>query len=158
MSPIYKIYAILPSFIEPNRSEIVTKDGRYFSKRTPREWMDRLCLHTFSTVEGRRKVTKRLTGFTKKLPIIVEPCKVGAFPTHSFDDPNNMFIFQHTFQLKKTSDETRVIFPNGDWILVDRSPYVLQMQHQRLHILLSYCEQWKKETHYIEEDFRRLYH
>lgn len=138
----HRTYAVIPSFIEPYRSEIITEEGRFFSEQLPLQLMEAKCLETFSTVEGRRKAVQHHLSFEKKTPLLLEPCTIGAFPTHSMEHPECMYIFQHPLTIEEKSSFNRIHFPNGDTLDVSVSMYILQSQYARLHMMLSYCKQF----------------
>ncbi|WP_040204480.1 competence protein ComK [Neobacillus jeddahensis] len=95
-------------------------DGEYLSTVNPLMNIKNACTFYGGNLESRRKGTKLLINYSRKLPIIIEPVSgIYAFCTTSHDNPKGIwFFYEHIKDYEPVSGrETLVIFHNGQSII-----------------------------------------
>ena len=143
---VERILAIAPHFIGQTKSIVYTLDGKIKSEETPKQLIEQLCLRDFSTKEGRKQAVKKLFGYEKKIPILIQPCEIGAFPTTSSKNPNCCYIFQHPFHMKEKEKGHMILrLLNGEQLEVYASRYSLRQQSYKLQHILMTCRYLMKE-------------
>lgn len=138
--------ALKPVFTGEYQSKIITTNGIYYSKLPPNELLNRACLRYFSTKQGRTQAAALLLKFAHKPPFLIEPGKVGVFPTESSKNPECIWIFNHRFTVDEIAKGKSVItFMNGTSIHVPVSKFTILKQYERLHTLMSISRSMLRE-------------
>lgn len=95
-------------------------DDEYLSSINPLANIKKACIYYGVNFESRKKGTKLLINYSRKLPIMIEPVSgIYAFCTTSPDNPKGIwFFFEHIKDYKPVSArETLVTFHNGQSII-----------------------------------------
>lgn len=130
--------AIVPTFENQYRSQIITLDDIQFSTMSAFNLINNACIRYGSTMDGRANAVKALLSFTQKTPFIIAPFDISVFPTISAKHPECIYIFNHHFQIKELEKgKSRLTFFNGTRIDIPCSKYALHKQQLRLHSLLD---------------------
>ena len=132
------VLAVKAFFMGENKSKIITTHGIYYSVLTPLELLNKACINYSSTWQGRTDVATVLLDYSKKPPFIIEPNKIGVFPTKSSKSPDCVFIFNHHISVHEVAKGQSVItFMAGISVTVKVSKNIILKQYQRLHTLMS---------------------
>lgn len=130
--------AILPAFEIEYEAIIIETNNILHVKQNPFKLVKENCLDNGASYDGRRHSVVHLTGFSRCVPIPINPRKdIFAFPTHS---PKNMncswIIFKHIVQIERTKNKQQSIIhlSNGQSLTVDMSFHTLFNQKFRAFI------------------------
>ncbi|WP_157273122.1 competence protein ComK [Neobacillus bataviensis] len=96
-------------------SIVVEPEDEFLSPFKPLDLIKNSCAFYGVDYESRRKGTKLLIGYSRKLPIVIEPINnIYAFCTASPEDPNCVWFFlEHIKDYRRASArQTLVIFRN----------------------------------------------
>ena len=147
------VLAVKAFFVGENKSEIITTHGIYYSVLTPLELLNKACINYFSTWQGRTDVATDLLNYSKKPPFIIEPNKIGVFPTKSPKSPDCVFIFNHPISVEEVAKSLSVItFMTGISITIKVSKNTILKQYQRLHTLMSVSNLWHQEKELYDRE------
>ncbi|MEK3974053.1 competence protein ComK [Psychrobacillus sp. FSL K6-1267] len=125
-------------FTNGYNSRITTKHGILQSNLSVVQLLENACLRHASTLEGRIQATKRLMSYFQKPPIIIEPGKIAAFPTMSYNNLECIWIFNHLFHIEELGQgECLLTFYNRMTVKVAASKYVLIKQQERMHAMIN---------------------
>lgn len=130
--------AIIPFFWGPYKSSIINKDGYYYTQFTAYELLDEKCVQFDSTLKGRQDAAARKLKIYKP-PVIVEPKKIGFFPTISSSNPDCVWISQHPFTLTNENEKNKCVlhYTEDFEIPVNISKWTVSKQYERLKYLLG---------------------
>lgn len=128
--------AILPKFDEYGNlhAEMITETGDYLVQLTPLKVIQLACSFFASSFEGRLEGTKRISSFTHKAPIAIDPASgIYFFPTKSPRNKECAWLSHSHIKSINYVDrkKTEVVFQNGRRIYVDVSKGSLNNQLQR---------------------------
>ena len=125
-------------FTDNLKTRIVKTDGIYYSESSILKLLEDACIRNASTVEGRLKAIRILMNYSAKVPLLIEPNNLGAFPTMSYKHVECVWIFNHPFEVEELSKGKSIVhFPHGIRVSVNVSKQVLLKQHHRLHTSLN---------------------
>lgn len=136
----HETLAIKPHFQEQYRSKIVKTDGYHYTEFTPYELLDERCVHFGSTLKGRQDAASRKLGIYKS-PVIVEPGKLGFFPTTSISNPDCIWISDRAFSIvnpteNQDKNKSILMYQPNIFIEVNTSKWTITKQYERLQALL----------------------
>lgn len=133
-----------------NKSKIITTHGIYFSKMPVIQLLNLSCVRFASTLEGRIQAIKKLTNYSIKTPILIDPNELGAFPTTSYKNIECVWIFHHPLKIESLSNgKSQVTFHNGMTFTVNASKYVLEKQKQRLHTIFDIYRMVQRDEDFL---------
>lgn len=150
------VFAIEHYFMNGDKSKIYTSEGVFYSELAPNALLDKFCMRYASTMEGRRQAASAFLNYPNRTPILVTPYTIGAFPTHSYKSFENVWIFNHPFQIESIEkDVTSITFVDGTTIKVNISKYSLLQQQQKLHTMLDMFRNVENRMDkYVAGDYR----
>ena len=129
--------------INEKLSRVIERENDFLINKSTLEIIEDSCLYFGSTFEGRCKGTKKLLGYSYKLPIIIEESKsLIFFPTASPRFNKCSWLSLHNVdKFVPLSNGTRVLFKNGSYFDLDHSYDSLEnqlMRATRLDCVLQY--------------------
>ena len=127
--------AIIP--FEEGSTRIIEKDDEYIVKETPYEVMEHSCKYFGSSLEGRMLGSKDILGSIYKTPVIVEESqKLIFFPTEAIQsDSVGWLSYKNIKNVEKHNKKSKVIFNNGDFIVIDCPYFSIKNQIFRCNML-----------------------
>lgn len=138
------VYAIIPTYKGTN---IITKGGIKSLDLDSKSFLDNSCRYYGSSLKGRIDGAREMLGIKYKSPIIVsEFYKIVMFPTEAY----NLFsctwinvesVYKYYY---KNNSNVRIVFKNGEDIIVNCSYAILDKQVMRASRLLNLLESRKK--------------
>lgn len=112
-----KVDTLAIIFHEKGVTQVIEKDGDFFTDIRPTIIIDNSCKYFGSSLSGRQEGTKKMIDVSHKAPIIVEESSnLIFFPTHSPIHPNCSWIsIKNLVHYRKSSNDrkTIVVFSNG---------------------------------------------
>lgn len=133
-----KTAAIKPAYEIEYESVIIEGSTTFYVKKHPFKLIKENCLKNGSSYNGRRKSIIYLTGFSRCVPIPINPRKdIFAFPTHSPKNDNCSWIFfHHIKRILKTDDKNQsiVCLKNKQNLTIDSSYHTLFNQKFRIFV------------------------
>jgi competence protein ComK len=128
----HKVHSIENVYKEDYLSRLLTTDGVFYSRLSFTQLLENACILYCSTLEGRIQAVRKVMGYRHKTPVIIIPDLVSAFPTESYKKYTCVWIFNHPFQIEVLGKKKcKVIFEDGQFIIVNVSKEVLLSQQQR---------------------------
>lgn len=129
--------------ISENLSRIIEKENDFLINKSTLEIIEDSCLYFGSTFDGRCAGTKKLLGYSYKLPIIIEESKsLIFFPTASPRFNKCSWLSLHNVdKFLPLSKGSRVLFKNGAFFDLEYSYDSLEnqlMRATRLDCVLQY--------------------
>ncbi|WP_277680157.1 competence protein ComK [Gracilibacillus dipsosauri] len=132
-------YCLLPAAHFDYSTIVVEKDRKLFIKQAPLQIVKASCLAHCSTYEGRRKAVMHHTGFSRKVPIPINPNQnILTFPTRSPEEftcrwimPRHVLHIQPICEKVNSQYQSIITFKNGVQLEMEESCYVLEKQLQR---------------------------
>jgi len=124
-------------------SRVIEKENDFLINKSTLEIIEESCLYFGSTFSGRCEGTKKLLGYSYKLPIIIEESKsLIFFPTASPRFSKCSWLSLHNVdKFSPLLKGTRVLFKNGSFIDLEYSYDSLEnqlMRATRLDCVLQY--------------------
>jgi len=135
-------------------SQIFELEDQYLSPFKPLDIMKKSCNYFGVDYESRRRGTSQLIGYTRKLPIAVEPNNhIFFFPTASPNHPECIWIsYEHVENFRRIgSKQTQITFRNNQSYIFPVSYGTIEGQILRTALLKN------KLLQRIEGENRRLY-
>lgn len=138
------IYAVIPTY---TGTKIVTKNGNIDVNKDSKSFLDESCRYYGSSLHGRIEGAREILGVKYKTPIIVsEFYKIVMFPTEAFKLNSCCWInvdaiYKYYYQKKNI---VRIIFKNGNDIMLNVSFGIIDKQVLRASRLLNILESRKK--------------
>ena len=127
--------AILP--FDKNKSRVIEKNDEYIINDTPYEVMEHSCNYFGSSFDGRIIGSKNILGSVYKIPVIVEETqKLIFFPTEALASDNVGWIsYKNIKNIEKHNRKSKVIFNNGDSVIIDCPYFSVKNQIFRCNML-----------------------
>ena len=127
--------AILP--FEDGKTKIIEKNDEYIVNDTPYEVMEHSCNYFGSSFDGRIIGSKNILGSVYKIPVIVEETqKLIFFPTEALASDNVGWIsYKNIKNIEKHNRKSKVIFNNGDSVIIDCPYFSVKNQIFRCNML-----------------------
>lgn len=140
--------ALKPAFHHQYSTIALEGNQTLFIQQTPLQLIQQAALKGGSDYNGRRRSITYLTGVKKKIPIPLYPQKnIYAFPTHSPHHQDCYWIFFHQVDSiqklptpKNSIYSTKVIFKNGQELLLKESIYTIEKQMYRTWLCVKALE------------------
>ncbi len=128
--------AILPAVHIDYNCIVLERNKQILVKQTPIQLIKNGCLDNLATYEGRKAAVIKRTGFTRKVPIPINPDQhLYTFPTHAADHADCSWIFyQHVSYVNALANDptqSMIRFSNGETLTLHVSPYILRKQLKR---------------------------
>ncbi len=129
--------AIVP--INDNKAKVYELDDEIDVNYSARRIMEDSCEYFGSSLAGRQLGTTSVTGFTYKVPILIEESKrIIFFPTISPEDSNCVWLaLKYVDIIHKVGKKVCIEFCNGKKILLDVSYRTINNQLLRAYQLDS---------------------
>jgi len=129
--------------ISENLSRVIEKENDFLISKSTLEIIEESCLYFGSTFSGRCEGTKKLLGYSYKLPIIIEESKsLIFFPTASPRFNTCSWLSLHNVdKFVPNENGARVLFKNGTFFDLKQSYDSLEnqlMRATRLDCVLQY--------------------
>ena len=151
----HKVYSIENVYKGDYLSRLTTTDGVFYSRLSLIKLLENACILYGSTLEGRIQAIRKVTGYHHKTPVIMIPDFVSAFPTESYKQSTCVWIFNHPFKIEELGKKKcKVIFNDGQFIIVNVSKEVLLSQRQRCEWTLEKFRQTQHNMNRIIEYHR----
>lgn len=127
--------AVLP--FEEGKTRILEKNDEYVIDDTPYSVMEHSCKYFGSSFDGRVSGSKDILGSIYKAPVIVEESqKLIFFPTEALESLNVSWIsYKNIKNVEKYDKKTKIIFNNGDYVIVDCPYFSVKNQIFRCNML-----------------------
>ncbi len=127
--------AILP--YEKGKTKVIEEKDQYIIDETPYSVMEHSCQYFGSSFDGRVSGSKDILGSIYKAPVIVEESqKLIFFPTKALESLKVSWIsYKNIRNVEKYGKKTRIIFNNGDRIIVDCPYFSIKNQIFRCNML-----------------------
>ena len=127
--------AILP--YDKNKTRVIEKNDEYIINDTPYEVMEHSCNYFGSSFNGRVVGSKNILGSVYKIPVIVEETqKLIFFPTEALASDNVGWIsYKNIKNVQKIDKQSRIIFKNGENIIVNCPYFSIKNQIFRCNML-----------------------
>lgn len=129
---------IMPAFNIEYESIIIELESTLYVKQSPLQIIKENCLENAASYEGRRRSVVHLTGFSRCVPIPINPRKdIFTFPTHSPKNMNCSWVFfKYIEQIERGKNKTESIVHliNGRSITFDISFHTLFNQKFRTFV------------------------
>ena len=127
--------AIVPFNKESTR--IIEKGDEYIVNETPYEVMEHSCKYFGSSLEGRMLGSKDILGSIYKTPVIVEETqKLIFFPTEAIQSESVGWVsYKNIRNVEKYNKKSKVIFNNGEFIILDCPYFSIKNQIFRCNML-----------------------
>ena len=137
--------AILP--FEDGHSKVIESRDEYVINDSPYEVMEHSCKYFGSSFQGRLLGSKDILGSVYKSPIIVEESqKLIFFPTEALSSENVSWLsYNNIRNIEKYNKQTRIIFKNGESIVVDCPYFSVKNQIFRCNMLDTISENRKSD-------------
>lgn len=136
---------------------VLEETGEYIIDSSPTKLIDLACRYFGSSLEGRLDGTKDISKITHKAPIAIDPSSgMFFFPTTSPRNMNCSWInHSHVKEIQPTEfDRSKVIFYNGEEVIVDVSYGSMMNQLQRTaQFRFSLENRMKKLRNHGKNDF-----
>ncbi|UFT98789.1 competence protein ComK [Radiobacillus kanasensis] len=136
-----KTKALIPQKHMEYRTLVIETGGKkYYINKTPIELIEHACIQGWSTLSGRRNAILKRTGFSRKVPILLDITrKIIAFPSKSPKSDECTWIFYHhilnilpdTKSGNSTRPSTTVLFKDGYKLHMEESYYIINNQYSR---------------------------
>ncbi|WP_158634035.1 competence protein ComK [Radiobacillus deserti] len=130
--------ALVPKFHTEYRTLAIETGGKMiYIEKTPLELIEHACIQGWSTLTGRRKAILKRTGFSHKVPILLDEAKeIITFPSKSPKSDKCSWIFYHHVSfVQKISKQrnnkeylTTIVFKDGQTLEMKESSYILERQ------------------------------
>ncbi|KGA98671.1 hypothetical protein AJ85_00275 [Alkalihalobacillus alcalophilus ATCC 27647 = CGMCC 1.3604] len=138
--PTNETLYIRPSFSIDHEAYVKEMQQNYKIKQPPNQIIHTACLDGGASYDGRKSAVIHNTGIQSKIPIPINPNQnLYAFPTHSPQSVDNIWIFFHNVYIykKHPTDSTQSIiqFVNRETLTVPISFATLERQMHRT----AYC-------------------
>ena len=132
--------------IDKNKTEVLENNDIFIINKSATNIMNDSCSYFGSSLSGRQKGTKSLTGLTHKAPVIVEESKeIIFFPTTSPRLEQCSWISLNNFEkLLKDKESNIILFKNNQKLRVNLSNGVIMNQILRATRLESVLRNRKK--------------
>ncbi len=129
--------AILP--FDKNKTRVIEKNDEYIINDTPYEVMEHSCNYFGSSFDGRVVGSKSILGSVYKIPVIVEETqKLIFFPTEALASENVGWIsYKNIRNVEKHNKKSKIVFNNGDSVIVDCPYFSVKNQIFRCNMLES---------------------
>lgn len=130
--------ALLPAKRLGYETLVMETDQEIYVKESPREIMDNLLEHKYSSFQARRETIFRHTGFKRKVPIPIDLDNHYLFPTHAMKDYDCAWISAHHVEdvtAGAESGSSRLLFSNGSTLEVEQSVYSMNRQIERTKVV-----------------------
>lgn len=127
--------AVLP--FESGKARVIEMDDEYIVDDIPYSIMENSCRYFGSSFEGRILGSKDILGSVYKTPVIVEESqKLIFFPTEALDSESVSWIsYKKIKNVEKYEKKSRIIFNNGESIIVDCPYFSVKNQIFRCNML-----------------------
>ena len=127
--------AIVP--FDKDSTKIIEKDDEYIVNETPYEVMEHSCKYFGSSLEGRMLGSKDILGSVYKTPVIVEETqKLIFFPTEAIQSESVGWLsYKNIRNVEKYNKKSKVIFNNGEFIIIDCPYFSIKNQIFRCNML-----------------------
>ena len=138
--------ALIP--INSTKTKVYELENEFIVDKSGLKIMEESCEFFGSSLQGRQKGTKNLTGITHKSPVIVEESRnIIFFPTNSPRLSKCCWISLNNLEnISKSSDNTLLIFKNERKLYLDISFNILDNQILRASRLESVSRKRRKNT------------
>ncbi len=91
----------------------------------------------FSTYEGRIRASRFQMDYPKKTPLLIAENGIEAFPTRSPYHLDCMWIFNHSFTVRKHTEKSSILrYDNGLEIIVNASRHTIEKQRSRMIMMI----------------------
>ena len=128
------------------KAKIVELEKQFVINDSAYTVMDHSCNYYGSSYAGREEGCKKILGFVRKSPIIVEETRdIIFFPTHSPRRKDCVFLsLDNIVSIEGNEKSSRIVFKNGVIVKVPRSKYSIENQMARA-IKLKYLISERKK-------------
>lgn len=115
------------------------KNGRLYSKQSPFQLINELCMRYFITYKARRQCVVHHLGYAYKTPIpISNRDSLHVFPTASPRSRECVWLFLHQIDgVAADAKRTKIIFKNGYELTIDVPKHIIQTQMERLNTCIQ---------------------
>ncbi len=130
---------VLSAFETERKSKIVTKHGVYYSRDSVLSLIDKACMLSASTYEGRIQANRHNLKHYKKITLFIWE-GLSGYPTHSPTHPDCVWILNHDNRFESLGqNRTRIHYDQWNiHIDVNVSMNILKKQRMRMTDMLYF--------------------